>query len=76
MTLGLSVKTAGQPDRANLLPAGRDAVRDPSGHDQMSARVVVAERQTETIAKTRGQSAACREPKLLIDDELARPERS
>ena len=36
-----------QPHGADLLPARHDAVEDPPRHDQVRARVVVAERETE-----------------------------
>ena len=34
-----------QPDGADLLPAGREAVEDAARDDQMAARVVVAQRR-------------------------------
>jgi len=44
-----------QPDGADLLPAGRDAVGDPARDDEVTARVVVAERETEALVEQRGQ---------------------
>ena len=38
-----------QPDRADLLPARRDAVDDAPRDDEMAARVVVAEREAEPV---------------------------
>src|SRR5205823_5692300 len=49
-----------QPDGANLLPAGRDAVDDPPRDDEMAARVVVAERETESMVVESGGRAARR----------------
>ena len=36
-----------QPDRADLLPAGHDAVEDTARDDEVGAGVVVAERETD-----------------------------
>src|SRR3954452_6209623 len=36
-----------QPHRADLLPSGRDAVDDAAADDEMTARVVVAQREAE-----------------------------
>ena len=36
-----------QPDRADLLPARRQAVENAPRDDQMRARIVVGERETE-----------------------------
>src|SRR5213082_3026467 len=46
-----------QPDGADLLPSRRDAVEDAARDDQMSARVVVAEREAEPVVVPRGDSA-------------------
>ncbi len=47
-----------QPDGADLLPARRDAVDDPARDDEMSAGVVVTERQTEEMIMPRRDRAA------------------
>jgi hypothetical protein len=44
-----------QPHGANLLPAGDDAVEDAARNDEVRARVVVAERETdEGVVDRRG----------------------
>ena len=46
-----------QPDGADLLPAGRQAVEDPPRDDEVRARVVVAERQAGVrVVQRRGSS--------------------
>jgi len=47
-----------QPHRSNLLPARRDAVEDAPGDDEMPARVVVAERETQAMVVKGGKGAA------------------
>ena len=49
-----------QPDGADLLPAGRDAVDDAPRDDEMAARVVVAERQAERDGSATRRRAASR----------------
>ncbi len=49
-----------QPHRANLLPSGCDAVEDAPRDDQMSARVVVAECETEAMIMERRDGSADR----------------
>ena len=46
-----------QPDRADLLPARRDAVEDAPRDDQMPARIVVAEREAEAMIVKRDERA-------------------
>ena len=46
-----------QPDRADLLPSRRDAVEDSTRDDEVSARVVVAEREAQlVIVQSRGRA--------------------
>src|SRR5262245_13932010 len=47
-----------QPHGADLLPSGRDAVENPPRDDQMSARIVVREREAERVVMPR-DDAAC-----------------
>src|SRR5262249_23050092 len=49
-----------QPHGADLLPSGRDAVEDSSRDNEMSARVVVRERETESMVVPRGDGTAGR----------------
>ena len=44
-----------QPHRANLLPAGRDAVEDAPGHDEVGLGVVVAQRQAGAGERSSGK---------------------
>ena len=46
-----------QPHGANLLPAGRDAVDDATSDDEMPARIVVAQRESESMIVKGGQRA-------------------
>ena len=52
-----------QPDRADLLPAGRDAVEDAAADDEVAARVVVAEREAE-MRVVQGDEGAADEKRL------------
>jgi hypothetical protein len=44
-----------QPHRADLLPAGNEAVEDAARDDEVRARVVVAEGQAEMRVVDRGR---------------------
>ena len=57
-----------QPDRADLLPAGQEAVEDPPRHDEVSPRVVVTERETEVRVVKCGGAAAEKSERGSEDD--------
>jgi hypothetical protein len=46
-----------KPHGADLLPAGRQAVEDPARDNEVRARVVVRERETEAEVVDRGERA-------------------
>ena len=54
-----------QPDRADLLPARRDAVEDAPRDDEMAARVVVAEGEAERGGSASATSARRRAPRRI-----------
>ena len=64
-----------QPDGSNLLPSRSDAVEDPARDDQMSARVIMAEREAEAMIVDRDKSAADRGHGGNREAQPARPRR-
>jgi hypothetical protein len=64
-----------QPHGAVLLPSRSDAVEDSPSDDQMPARVIMAERETEPMIMDRGESAADRGHDGNRETQPARPRR-
>ena len=65
-----------QPDGADLLPPGHETVEDAPRDDEMRARVVVRERESQAVVMNSGDGAPRADGKRTQAAKVRRPQRA